>query len=121
MKRKLLSTTLLAGCFIVCVAAFADLSGAWKGVLKGPDGVEYQLSYAIKIDGDKLTGTLELPQVGLVPLDKGKTDGTNFSFSVTVDNTEYPATGKYIAAGDSVSMDVNFEGTKTHATLTRPK
>ena len=103
---------------MVCLAAIADLSGKWTGVLKAPDGNEYPLSYVMKIDGDKLTGTLNTPQ-GEVPLDKGKTDGTNFSFSVTVSGMDFPATGKYYAAGDSVAMDVDFQGTKTHTQLKR--
>ena len=118
MNRKFLTPLLLLCCFMISMAAIGDLSGRWAGVLKAPDGNEYPLNYIIKIDGDKLTGTLDTPQ-GIVPLDKGRMDGPDFSFTVTVSGMHFPATGKYYAAGDSVAMDVNFEGVPTHTQLKR--
>jgi hypothetical protein len=80
--------------------------------------MEYPLTYVIKVEADKLTGTLDTPQ-GIVPLDKGTTNGSNFSFSVTVSGMEFPATGKYYPQGDTIAMDVDFQGTKTHTQLKR--
>jgi hypothetical protein len=119
MKRKILTTIVLLSFFAVCVAAvFADLNGKWTGVLNAPDGNQYPLAYTFKVDGGKLSGTLEVNGTA-VPLDSGMVKGNDFKFSVTVENNAYPHTGRYYAAGDSVGMDVNFMGTKTHTTLKR--
>ena len=99
-------------------AIFADLSGKWSGVLNAPDGNQYPLAYTFKVDGSKLSGSLEVNGMS-VPVDSGIVKGNDFKFSVTVDNTAFPHTGKYYAAGDSVGVDVDFMGTKTHATLKR--
>jgi hypothetical protein len=118
MKRKILTTTLLAGCFFVCLAIFADLNGKFSGVLNAPDGNQYPLTYNFKVDGDKLTGTLETPQ-GVVSIDSGKVSGNNMAFSVTVEGMAYAHKGIYYDKADSIGMDVDFAGTKTHTTLKR--
>jgi hypothetical protein len=119
MKRKALFTILLLSCFAVGMAAiFADLNGKWTGVLNAPDGNQYPLAYTFKVDGDKLSGALEVNGMS-VPLDSGMVKGNDFKFSVTVESNAYPHTGRYYAAGDSVALDVNFMGTKTHTTLKR--
>jgi len=119
MKRKSLLTILLLSCFAVSMAAiFADLNGKWAGTLNAPDGNQYPLAYTFKVDGGKLSGTLEVNGIS-VPLDSGMAKGNDFKFSVTVENNAYPHTGKYYAAGDSVALDVNFMGTKAHTTLKR--
>jgi|SRR6185312_4206100 len=119
MKRKILTTIILLGFFAVCVAAVvADLNGKWGGVLNAPDGNQYPLAYTFKIDGEKLTGTLEANGMS-VPLDSGVVKGDKVKFSVTVNGNAFAHTGQYYAAGDSVGMDVDFMGTKTHTTLKR--
>jgi hypothetical protein len=117
MKRKFFLTTLLV-CFVaVCFAIIADLNGKWAGVIKTPDGNEIPVTYDFKVDGDKLTGTADSPN-GQIPLDEGKINGNDFSFSVTVDNQKYPHTGKYY--GDSTTVDIDFGGPKAHVLLKRP-
>jgi hypothetical protein len=118
MKRKILTTALLASCFVICIAIFADLNGKFSGVLNAPDGNQYPLTYNFKVDGDKLTGTLETPQ-GAVPIDSGKVSGNNMTFSVTVQGQAYPHKGIFYNQADSIGMDVDFAGTKTHTTLKR--
>ncbi|MDP9046770.1 MAG: glycoside hydrolase, partial [Bacteroidota bacterium] len=103
----------------ICFAAvIADMNGKWSGVLNAPDGNQYPLAYTFKIDGNKLTGTLETTGIS-VPIDSGSVSGNNIKFSVTVDGRAYAHWGKYYAGADSVGMDVDFAGTKTHTTLKR--
>jgi hypothetical protein len=118
MKGKFLTTILLASCFLVCIAIIADLNGKFSGVLNAPDGNQYPLTYDFKVDGSKLTGTLETPQ-GAVPIDSGKVNGNIFSFSVTIQGNAYRQKGIYYDQADSVGLDVDFAGTKTHTTLKR--
>jgi len=121
MKRKILTIALLLCSVAICAAAIiADLNGKFSGVLNAPDGNQYPLTYTFKVDGDKLTGSVDTPG-GTVSIDSGKVSNDNLSFSVSVEGRPYPHTGKYYAAGDSVGMDVDFGGAKAHTTLQRAK
>jgi hypothetical protein len=120
MKRKIFITTLLLSCCAICFAIVADLNGKWSAVFNAPDGNQYPLTYTVKVDGDKLTGTLDAAGMS-VPIDNGMVKGDSIKFSVTVQGTEYVHKGKYYAAGDSVAVDVTFEGNKGHNVWTRAK
>ena len=117
MKRKFFTTAMLVGCFMVCMAAIADLNGKWAGKLI-LGGSEYPLLYNFKVDGDKLTGTALTPE-GDVQIANGKTDGTTFSFSITTSGMDIPHTGKFY--GDSTGIDLEINGSKVHSVLKRPE
>jgi hypothetical protein len=117
MKRKIITTTALVCCFMVCLAAIADLSGKWTGMIKTPDGNDLKINYVFKVDGNKLTGTAQ-GDGQPAPIDSGKINGNDFSFSVSnPEGVIFKHTGKYY--GDSVSMNIDVNGTKIHATLLR--
>jgi hypothetical protein len=99
----------------VCVAAFADLSGKWTGALQTPNG-DFPINYTFKVDGNKLTGSADNEQ-GSLPINDGKIDGNNFSFSLDYNGTALKNTGKYY--GDSITVDVDFNGTNLHGVLKR--
>jgi len=120
MKRKFLITVLLLCCIAFCYAVIADMSGQWSSTFNAPDGNAYPLTYTFKIDGAKLTGTLETSGMS-IPVDSGKVKGDSLWFSIDVQGTKYTHKGKYFTAADSIGMDVTFEGNKGHITLTRPK
>jgi hypothetical protein len=122
MTRKILTTITLSCCFaaISLAAVIADMNGKFSGDLIGPDGNDHPLTYNFKVDGDKLTGTVET-QEGSVPIDSGKVSGNSMIFSISTDGATFPHKAKYYAQGDSVGLDVNFGGTKAHATLQRAK
>ena len=117
MKRKLFNPIALTCCFIVFAAfVFADLSGKWACSIRTPDGSDLPITYSFKVDGDKLTGTAEIPQ-GQFTIDDGKINGDTFTFKVNVEGNDYPHTGKIYA--DSCGLDIGFSGQKIHATLKR--
>jgi hypothetical protein len=120
MKRKIFITTALICCFMICLAAaIADVNGKWTGSVKGPDGSDIDLTYTIKVDGDKLTGEAVAHGITL-KLDSGKANGTDFKFSVTnPDGVTIPHSGKYFEQGDSISMNLDYQGYKMHSTLKR--
>ena len=121
MKKKIFTTIALLCFFAVCIAAvIANVSGQWAATFNAPDGNAYPLTYTFKVDGDKLTGTLETSGM-TAPIDSGKVSGENVSFSVTVQGVTYSHKGKYYNPADSVGLDVTFDGNKGHITLTRPK
>ena len=118
MKLKLLITTALVCCFMICMAIVADLTGKWTGSIHTPDGNDLPVTYNFKADGTTLTGTAESPQ-GTIPIDNGKIDGSNFSFKVTVSGMDYPHTGTMYA--DSCGVDIDFGGQKAHFKIIRAK
>ena len=82
MKRN---WVLLALVFVIlsALAAFAaDVSGTWSGTAKGPDGSDFTLTFKLKQDGAKLTGTSASPQ-GEIEISDGKVDGDKLSFNVS--------------------------------------
>jgi len=116
MKRKTFINSLLVCCLVAGLTLIADLTGKWSGVLKMTDGNEFPLSYTFKVDGNKLTGTASGPE-GDVPLDSGKFNGTDLTFSVQVQGMPVPHKGKYY--GDSVGLDITYNGQTMHTTLKR--
>lgn len=118
MKKVILTTTLLLGCFLACFAALNELNGEWSGTLKLDDGTVYPLKYNFKVDGDNLTGTAQTPK-GELPIDDGKIDGNKFTFTVTIADIEVPHTGKFY--GDSIGVDLAANGEKAHTTLIRKR
>ena len=118
MKRKLLITSLLLGCFFAALAMIADISGKWSGTFNAPDGNQYPLTYSFKLDGSSLTGTLDAGGM-TVPIDSGMVKDDAVSFTVNVQGVTYTHKVKYFAAGDSIALDVAFEGNKSHLQLKR--
>ena len=115
MKKKFSIAALLVCCVVVEFAAFADLTGKWKGVLKFGDN-EIALTYTFKVDGEKLSGTIGSDQ-GDFPIADGKIKGNDFTFTLDFNGEKLPHTGKYY--GDSTIIDSEFGGNKTHIKLTR--
>ncbi len=119
MKRKIFTTTALLCCFVVCFAYVAtDVSGKWIGSIKGQDGNNFDLNYNFKVDGDKLTGSVTSPQ-GETAITDGKVNGSDFSFTVSVNGNDIKNVGKYYAAADSAGIDVDFGGNNFHIPLKR--
>ncbi|HEY8929482.1 MAG TPA: hypothetical protein VIM55_09845 [Mucilaginibacter sp.] len=118
MKKKIFTSAALLCCFVFCFAILADISGKWSGTITTPDGQAIPVSYNFKVDGDKLSGTADSPQ-GSVSIDEGKITGDTFAFKVNVSGTDYPHTGKIYA--DSLAMDIDFGGTKSHFIVKKDK
>jgi hypothetical protein len=120
MKRKIVTTAALICCFVVCLAAaVADVNGKWIGSIKAPDGKDYPITYTFNVSGDKLTGSVQVtgdPKT----INDGKITGADLTFAIIADDGKtIPHTGKYYAVGDSIAMDVDYEGAKLHTTLKR--
>jgi hypothetical protein len=103
MKRKILTTMILALCFGAAFAYFAGINGKWSAMLKGPDGNEFPITYTFKTDGTTLTGTLT-SSIGTFDI----------ANTMKINNK-----GRYYADGDSISLRVGTRS--THTTLKRDK
>lgn len=75
--------TIWAGvCILLVVPAFAwatDISGKWKGSAPGGEG-NVELTLTLKVEGAKVTGTLDNPEVGSADIKDGKFEGNKLSF-----------------------------------------
>jgi hypothetical protein len=120
MKVRIMISAVLIGVFLQGMSILSDVSGKWEGTVVIPDGNAFPLTYVFKIDGNKLTGNIETPQ-GDLPITDGKVDGKTFWFAVDVSGRTIKTSGKYYAEADSVGLDIDFGGDKTHSKLTRPK
>jgi hypothetical protein len=118
MKKKILITAALLFSFAAAFAYFADLNGSWKGSIVAPDGNEYPLTYTFKNDNGKLTGSATNPQ-GTVDLSDGVVKGDSIWFNIDANGNKIGHSGKYYATGDSVSLNIDFQGMKFHTTLKR--
>jgi hypothetical protein len=117
MRRKTLLTVALAFVAAIAFAAIADMSGKWGGSLKDPEGNDHQIHLVFKVDGEKLTGTAQAEGDPL-NIEEGKISGDAFSFKVTDPNgNTIPVYGKYVAQGDSLSLNFEESGNKFHLTL----
>ncbi|MES2808478.1 MAG: glycoside hydrolase [Bacteroidota bacterium] len=120
MKTKVLTTALLLLLsFVVCLAAAAGLNGKWTGSVMVNREDEIELIYNFKVNGEKLSGTVESPTGDELPIDDGVLDGNNFAFTVKAGKYTIYHTGKYYK--DSVTVAANVEGKSLKATLKRGK
>jgi len=116
MKKKIITTALLLGCFFASAAGIANLNGKWTGLLKTDQGDEYPLLYNFKLDGDQLTGTAKTPK-GDLEINDAVITGDHFTFNVVIAGMEFDHSGKFY--GDSVGVDISLGKIKSHATLKR--
>jgi hypothetical protein len=117
--KSLWILALMAVCSLAALAA--DASGTWKATVETPNGA-MENTFTLKVDGDKLTGTITMGQFGEAPISEGKVDGDNVSFLVVreFNGNQFRINYKGKVAGDEmkltgevVGMDRTFEMTAT--------
>ena len=88
------------------VAQAADVDGKWIAQVPGREGQIRQVTYTLKADGDKLTGSMTGREGQEIPISDGKITGDTLSFVVTMEfggNTvKWNHTGKL--AGDEIQF-----------------
>ena len=92
IRRLLLAVAIFA--LTTSLAHAADVSGKWNGTINF-NGESIDLVYDLKVDGDKLTGTVEGP-AGKLDLEKGKIDGDKISFEITFGDNHIVHEGKLV-------------------------
>jgi hypothetical protein len=118
MKTTLLAV--LAMLSISFVASAADATGKWAGETPGRNGNQ-PITFTLKAEGSALTGTITTAQ-GDRPIEEGKVDGDNISFSLTApgrDGTPNKQTYKGKVSGDSIEF--TREGGRGPVTFTAKK
>ncbi len=68
---------------VFSISGFAqNLDGSWKGKMSTPNG-DMDLTFTFKVIGDSLNGNVT-SQMGTLPLENGRINGSEFSFDVDV-------------------------------------
>ena len=109
MIRRVLMTALM------CAAALlaADPTGTWTADQPGPNGESYNITFKLKADGAKLTGTMGGDQFEQ-PIQNGEIHGDDVSFSVHLDfgdGIDLKYTGKVSA--DKIDFKYTLRGDET--------
>jgi hypothetical protein len=114
-------TSLLGVCAILALGAFsqayaADASGTWTWSTPGRNGGEPRKStLKLKVEGDKVTGTISAPgrggQSSDTAIESGKISGEDISFTVTREFNGNKLVAKYSGklSGDSIKGKIETE------------
>jgi hypothetical protein len=98
---------MLIGATLLCAA---DPTGTWTGDQPGPNGNSYNITFKLKADGGKLTGTMGGEQFEQ-PIQNGEIHGDDISFTVHLDfgdGIDLKYTGK--VATDKIDFKVQRSG-----------
>jgi hypothetical protein len=100
MKRLMvLLTALMAISFMVTAAD--DAAGNWKATVDTPNG-PMALTFQLKTEAGKVTGTMGSEMMGSVPIAEGKMDGDKISFTVNGQMGAIHAVGT--VSGDTLKL-----------------
>ena len=83
--------TLLLSFALAAISFGADVTGKWMAKVPGQNG-EQETTFALKQDGDKVTGTVTSPR-GDRPISEGKVTGDTVSFVVESQRGKQTYTG----------------------------
>jgi hypothetical protein len=108
MTRRILLSTAVLFAILAGAALAADVSGSWSGTLQMGDN-PVALTFVLKQDGEKLTGTVATPS-GDLPLNDGKVVGDKISFVVQADMDGTPT--KFLCSGVVIGDEITLT-TKT--------
>jgi len=124
MKKLLFACAALLFAFAPISALAADVSGSWTGAMGGDAG-GMQLTFNLKQDGTKLTGSVLTGQGDPIAITDGKIDGDKVSFKVVIQGgMTIMHEGTLNAAGDQIKLTTKSDGGDFpggEMTLTRAK
>lgn len=91
-------------------ASAADIAGTWKSSMETPNGT-FESTYVFKVDGNKLTGTISMGQMGEAQISEGKVDGDSLSFVVVreFNGDQFKTTYKGKVAGNEMKLTMTFQ------------
>jgi hypothetical protein len=116
MTNRALPRLAAIGVLLVLVAAAADVSGKWKAEFTTPDGTQRVNTFTFKVEGGKLTGTVQGSQDD-TPIQNGKVDGDEISFTAERPFGAFSYKGKL--GGNEIKLKVEFNGQNFEMTAKR--
>ena len=111
MDKRGLTLALLLIAFLTAALA-ADLNGKWQGQMKGSDGQDLEVNMNLKLDGEKLTGTVAT-SYGEEQIEEGTVKGSDISFVINAGGGTFKLiyTGKVEGEELKFKVDLNGSGT----------
>lgn len=93
------------------MAFAADVTGKWTAETQGQQGPQ-TMTFSLKADGSKLTGTVDAGRGGPAEITDGKVDGDKVSFKVTRKRQEQTFVTAYegTVSGDELKLSAKIEG-----------
>jgi hypothetical protein len=116
MRKRLLLWVAAFGVLLSVAAAAADVDGKWKAEFTTPDGQQRVNTFSFKVEGGKLTGTVQGTQDD-TPIQNGKVDGDEISFSAERPFGAFTYKGK--VGGGDIKFKVEFNGQNFEMTAKR--
>ena len=96
---------------IATTASAADVSGRWNAQMPTRNGDTRDVTFTLKADGDKLTGTMGGPQ-GDIEIKDGKISGDTISFKTNLEfnGNSFVLIFKGTISGDQIKFTRGREG-----------
>ena len=118
--RSVLALALLLG---AATLRAEDITGKWRGQMPGRDGTAREMTFDLKADGAKLTGSMVGPGGRGVPITDGKVDADAVSFTVNLalggNNMKMGYSGT--VSGDVMKLKMQREGAPRSVEFTLKK
>ena len=116
MRKQLVLWAAAIGALLAVAAVAADINGKWKAEFTSPDGTQRVNTFTFKVEGGKLTGTVQGSQDD-TPIQNGKVDGDEISFSAERPFGTFSYKGK-VGSGE-IKFKVEFDGRDFEMTAKR--
>jgi hypothetical protein len=120
---RLFSTLVLAGLALVVSAASAraagDPNGTWKWSFTTQSGQEFEFALDLKQDGEKLTGSLSLPNGNSVDIKDGTFKKDEVAFAIEFERNGNTMTVKYKGKVDGDTIKGKSERERNGETMSR--
>jgi hypothetical protein len=109
MRMRLLVLSSMLMLVLFNVASAADINGKWKATMEGPMG-SFEMNFAFKVDGEKITGTMTNEMMGEQPISEGVIKGDDISFAIAMEGPmgAMKITYKGKVAGDDMKLTMQF-------------
>jgi hypothetical protein len=116
MTKRILPRLAALVVLLTAVAVAADINGKWKAEFTTPDGTQRVNTFTFKVEGGKLTGTVQGSQDD-TPIQNGKVDGDEISFTAERPFGAFSYKGR-VGAGE-IKFKVEFNGQSFEMTAKR--
>ncbi len=112
MKFRILSVVVVFLTALSVSAVAADVTGKWVAQLPGRGGETMESTFNLKVEGEKLTGTVVGPMGNENPISDGKISGDDLSFVIKVNfqGNEMKMLYKGKVSGDEMKLTMEMEG-----------
>ena len=107
MKMRMI----MMGVLCAAMSFAADVAGKWTAETQGRQGPVTQ-TFEFKVDGSKLTGTVDAGRGGPTEITDGKVDGDKISFKVsrTMGDRTFTQIFEGTVSGDELKLSAKVEG-----------